>query len=176
MLLGDKSIFAVRIEVSEIEPDIQGRTALWLKGVQIGDFADQEYLWPFFISIQRIANDSGKLWLDELEGLSCIEAFGQISPFFDNPEAFYDLTDKESSALVKYDRFLFHFGENFDDWDIKVIVRNETCRFLWVSLIADKNEGGSNAQNANCCDVPLSLVRDVFSQMLEAVSYKFNYL
>lgn len=168
-VIGEKKSFAVGIDIIKFEPWIWGRSCLWINNIQIGDLKDENILGPFIGSLMRIAVKSDKLWLDELEGLTCEQMFSTIHPFLNNPDAFFDLTYEQQGNYVKYDLFLFEFGENFDDWIINPIVKDDNCKFIWLFDPSRGKEKQKIKDSVKCYDVPLEKIQEVYKEFAKLI-------
>lgn len=171
-VIGNKTNFGIELDITQYEPQLRGKSCLWIGGNQIGDFDDENILAPFLNSIMRIAVKHQQLWLDELHGLNCKQIYDTISPFHDDPDRFYDLTEKEKDEYIKYDIFIFQFGENFDQWILHPIVKNDTCKFIW-SFPSTHREFKNGGDNLNCFDVPLTVVQQVYKQLCAMIPHKY---
>lgn len=168
-IIGDKKVFALGVDILKYEPWIWGRTCLWVNNHQVGDFDDQNILGPFIGGLERIVIKHQELWYEELEGLKCKELFYKVFPFYNEPDQFYELSDEEQESYSKYDTFIFHFGENFDDWVITSVVRDNICKFLWVHTPRRDNDTYEVRNNIRCFDVPLKDVQKVYIQLCELI-------
>jgi hypothetical protein len=167
-IIGDKASFGIEIDIKQYEPHLRGKSCLWMDGNQIGDFDDENILSPFLNSLMRITLKHQQLWLEELNGLNCKQLYDKISPFHDNPDVFFELTEEEKDEYVKYDVFIFQFGENFDQWVLHPIVRNNTCKFIW-SFPSTHKKFKSGDNNLNCFDVPLTVVYQAYKDLCELI-------
>lgn len=168
-IIGKKNSFAVEIEILKVQPQLWGRTAIWLNSCRIGDFNDENILAPFINSLSRIALSSDKFWEEDFAGKSCKDILLAISPFFYNPEDFFDLSNEEQERLQKFDKYLFQWGENFDAWAIYVVVKDTVCKFLWVKIQKENEDLNVHGHSIQCFEVPLLEVRDVYKQLCDII-------
>jgi hypothetical protein len=159
MIIGDSSIFAIELEITNTVPKVVGKSRLWINNSPIGDFEDENILWPFFNSIRRIINNSNSLWFDEFDGKNCVEIFYTIHPFYGNPDDFWNLTSDKQKRLDKYDIFYFFWGENFDRYIINTVIRNDVCQFSWTS--------GTKEVDIACFSIQMAIIRDCYKVMIE---------
>lgn len=168
--IGRKESFGVEIEVTKMTPSLWGKTALWLNGIKIGHFEDEDVLGPFINSIGRLVTESNTLWEPEFKGLNCQEIFYRITPFYNEDlSKFWTLTEVEQDALVSFDKYLFGWGENFDDWTLRVVVDNEVCKFMYVytpNRDADSYEVRNNIQ---CFNVYKNEVQLVYAEICKLI-------
>ena len=123
-------------------------------------------LGPFLRQLATVATEYDDYWEPELQGLNCKDMFLATHPFFENPEALYDLSHDETEKYIKYDKFLLQWGENFDRWTLSVVVRNEICKFLWFSDWTTKRENNPDFKNGiKCTDVPIKDVQAVYKEV-----------
>lgn len=54
-----------------------------------------------------------------------------IPNLYDSEKKFSDFSEEEQNMLVKYDRYLYSFGENYDNFIIRVYAINGDYHFLW---------------------------------------------
>lgn len=167
-IIGDKNLFAVEIDVLKYSPKLWGRSCLWIKNSQLGDFNDENILASFISSIMRIAIRYKTLWLDELSDLSIADLFYTINPFFTEPKKFYDLTYVDQEKYVKYDRFRFEFGENFDDYMINPVVKENICTFLWVTNLSTV-DSSFKSDSIQSFDVKLETIQNVYKDLCEQI-------
>jgi Immunity protein 42 len=172
-LIGNKNHFAVEIDFMTMTPRLWGKTALWINGIQVGDFEDENILGPFIGSLARVISYSNSLWNPQFEGLNCEEIFYTIDPVFDDPDSFYDLPDAEQEALEQLDIFSFAWGENFDDWVIYVIVKDELCKMIWF-YDPDRGLGNKKAKGSvQCFEVPLADIKNVYRSMCNLIPDRY---
>lgn len=171
--IGEKNLFAIEIDIVKYEPWIWGRSCLWINNIQIGDYDDENILSPFIRSLMRIALKYQALWFDELNGLECKELFYLINPFYNNPDEFYNLTFEEQGNYIKYDIFNFQFGENFDQWILRPIVKNDICKFLWVQIPKGDNDTYETRNNIQCFDIPLKNVQKVYRDLCNLIPNQY---
>jgi hypothetical protein len=74
------------------------------------------------------------------------------------------LSISEQKKLEYLDHYLLSWGENFDNWTIRVIVNENNCKFLWVF---------NNDNMIQCFDIPLKEVEDIFEKLYTYVSKKY---
>lgn len=168
-IIGSKSQFAIGINIMKYEPWIWGNSCLWINNTQIGDYTDENILGPFMRSLMRLAMKFDKLWLEELDGLICNQMFEQINPFFNNPDEFFDLPVEKQNDYIKYDIFLFEFGENFDDWIINPVIKNGNCKFIWLHDPSRGKERIDIKSKVNCFDVPLEKIQEAYKEFVQLI-------
>jgi hypothetical protein len=166
-ILGDKKIFAIGITISKYEPRIEGKSCIWINNSKIGDCDDENILAPFIRSLMRISIKYQELWYEEFEGLECEELFNKVFPFHDNPNDFYDLNAKDQEYYIRYDRFIFEFGENFDNWLLTSIVRKDNCKFIWAYLKESTDD--FKTKSIKCFDVPLQYVQGIYRELCRLI-------
>jgi len=97
---GNVASFAILIEMISVKPKIYGKTSIVLNNTVLGKFGEENIITPFIFSLYRIAVDNDALINRELFELDREDAFNKIYAFYDNPDAIYDLSDKEASAYA----------------------------------------------------------------------------
>lgn len=171
-VIGNTNLFALKIDIIRFKPHLWGKSALIINNIQLGVFEEENVLAAFIISLSRIYSQFNTLWLEELEGLSCKEMFNKINPFFKDPNSFYNLSELEQENIIKYDRFNFHFGENFDDYLINSVVKANTCKFLWVSNLR-KVDATYSDNLIQCFDIPLDEIHSTIKEFYNIIPSEF---
>lgn len=166
-ILGDKENFGVELE---LKTEWNNKTALWIQGNRLGDWEDENLLAPFLNSMYRISRKHDTFWLDELEGLSCYETYLTMHPFYNNPDEFFDLPEEDQDALIRFDKFLLEWGENFDQWGVVVTYKNDECTFLWVNNGLRKTFEQKN--DIRCAKAKLSDVQKVYDELTKTIPEK----
>lgn len=164
-LIGEKHSFGIEIEIIKTRPHLWGKVALWVDGTRLGNFEDENILSAFINTLANIVYEHKSLWEHEFEGLSCKEIFYRIHPFYNNPEGFFDLSDSEQRSLERYDKFLFQWGESFDNWTLRVVVKDSECNFLWVHAPDRDFDTYEVRNNVKCGTVGLNQVIDGFNKL-----------
>ncbi len=162
-IFGNKLDFAVEVDISTKK--WESRTLLWLKGEKLGDWEDKNLIAPFFGSLKRLAVSYNKLWLDELAGLSCLETFLKINPFYIDPNRFYDLSESEQESLVRFDKFILDWEENFNNWDINSVYCDNGIKFLWIWRKHEYVERSRYLNELQFHNVKLEIIQDIYTSL-----------
>ncbi len=169
-IVGNKEIFAVEFDGLELTPGFNCYVKIWINNVEIGDFTEISYFSSVLHSLSNIIYQTySRLWVEELDGLSCKDIFYTITPCYNDPESFFDLSESEMDALIKYDRFLFNWGDAFNDWYLKVVVNEDICKFLWVHTPLGDDDSFDVRNKIKCFDVELKVVKDVYDQLAKFI-------
>ena len=156
-IIGNKKIFAIELELSKDLGNPSAKQRIWINNAHIGNFKEDNYLFPLLKCLQRISEDNNILWLDEFEGLNCDQLYDKITPLKKNPDDFWLLNKEEMKELQKYDRFLFDWGASFEAWDIKIVIYNKVSTFLWTAAITPQENG-----TVNCFSIPQDIIQQIF--------------
>ncbi len=133
MIIGNKDKLAIEIEINNYKESYLGKSAIWINSDRIGNFEDVIPLYPFFNTLAYIINNYNDLWDAQFQNHSIVDIFNIINPFFDNTDSFFDLSESEQKDLIRFDKFLFFWGENFDQWILNVFYYKEQFTFLYSS-------------------------------------------
>jgi len=166
-LVGHTSSFAVELELSGDKWD--NRTAIWLNNIRIGDWDDKNLVAPFLRSLRRVALKHNEFWENELDGLNCYQLFLAIHPFYNNPDDFYSLAEIEMNALLKFDKFLIFWGENFDAWALTIVYKDASLTFLWRYSPNGNEDSYETRNDIKCFDVALSEVKEVYNKLVDVL-------
>ena len=120
-----------------------------------------------------MALDSGELWDPELKDLNCQESFYKIRPLYNDFSRFYTLTDTEQKAVEYFDKYLFEWGENFDDWTLLVIVRGSICKFLYVHTSNRDNDTYEVKNEISCFNVNKEEVQLAYSELCMLIPERY---
>ena len=165
-IIGDKDIFAIEFEIFNFKPPAKGKSLIWIGNNSIGDYQMEDTFHYLLRSLYRIIFRNKDLWLEELKFLDCKNIYYKIVPFYNNPDDFYKLSYEEQGLFLKYDNFLFEWGDSFSDWNIRVIVNENVCKFLWAyTPLADDNEFEVR-NNIKCFNVDLTIIKDVYDKVV----------
>lgn len=164
-IVGDKETFAVEFEILKLGNGFDSHLRIWINNTSLGDFSETTYFVHLLGCINSICRKPKNLWFEEFNGLSCNDIFYKIIPCYNNPESFFNLSQGEMDALVKYDRFLFNWGDAFNDWYLKVVVNEDICKFLWVHTPLGDEDSFAVRNDIKCFDVELKILKEVNKQL-----------
>lgn len=134
MIIGDKNIFAFEYEVEVSEPILMIRNQFWIQGKLLGNFEDSGTLSAIHRSLERLISKSGNFYEEGFLSKSANEVLLMMIPNLYNPEKkFPDFSDEEQARLIKYDKYLFNFGENYDSTILRIYATNGLYNFIWRS-------------------------------------------
>ncbi len=174
-VIGNKQNFAIELKILSFIPSLYGKTAIWINEEKIGVFDENEVLLgPFIRSLHRIIFHKGDFWDPELQGLDCKKIFLTITPFFENDDDFHNVSSDYIDKVIKNDKYLMFWGENFDKWILKVVIHDEICTFLWYSFY--DNNGLRINENVNlikCKKIYLSDVVDIYKQLKNIIPVEY---
>lgn len=111
-IIGDKPVMAIEYMVTQKKPYIMGNLILWMNGVYIGAFEDEQMLLNIAYSLERL-----------LTNISDNDAFNNLSR-----DEIYHLLNKENEG------HLVNLGEGFDDFLIYSYVTGDELNFIWNLL------------------------------------------
>jgi Immunity protein 42 len=171
-LVGDKNIFAVEFEILEFASGLNSMVRFWINNNTVGDFNEIGYLSAVIGRLNGITDSPSKFWLPELSNLSCKDMFYTITPFYNNPNDFFDLPEDEQEKLIRYDVFISEWGDAFDDWDLKTVINNGICKFLWVHAPLGDEDSYEVRNNIQCFDVKLEYVQEVYKELAKLIPYE----
>lgn len=160
-LIGDKASFAAELIISSGKWDNQ--TCIWINNQRLGKWEDKNLLGPFINSLYRVSEKYESFAFQPGEKQDCRQLFLGIHPLFEDPDAFFDLSEAEQDAQIPFDRFLIEWGENFDQVHLSMIYENNSCTFLW----ADEKEPHDHKRDYtyHCSKVPLQTVQNVYREL-----------
>ena len=92
-----------------------------------------------------------------------------IFPFSNDHDRFYELDKETQASYVKYDKFLIHFGENFDNWTLTCVINKDISKFLWVHTPKRDNDSFEVRNNIKCFDVPHKVVKDAYIEFCRSI-------
>ncbi len=115
MNIGNKNNFSIEVvETSRNEPFVYGNICLWIKNQCIGYFNEVSYLETVVSSLK---------WVLENKNFVDYHHFGDT-----DEEVFYYLMNSEDELVFKAE---FDICDTFDDWTIRIVLKNEELYFLW---------------------------------------------
>jgi len=161
-LIGDKNVFAIEVEILEFAPGLNSNVRIWINDVSLGNSDEVSYLSAIIRALHTITNSPDKFWLPELNNLTCKEIFYTITPFYNSPNEFFELSPKEQEEYIKYDIFLSEWGDAFNDWDIKTIINNGICKFLWVYTPLGDDDSYEVRNDIQCFDVSFEYMQEIY--------------
>ncbi len=168
-IIGNKKTFAVEFEIIEFSPKLLSKSIIWINKIKIGNFDEVGYLAPLLNSLNRIVERKSNLWDNELGKLNCKEIFYKIIPFYNNPNSFYDLSIEEQESFIKFDKYIFDWGDGFNDWILRVLVKKDICKFLWVHTPLGDEDSFSVRNDIKCFDVAMSEIELVYNEFITLV-------
>lgn len=131
-VIGDKNIFAFEYEIESEEPILMIRNALWVRGNFLGNYEDSGTLSAVYKGLSRLISKDGNFYEEEFLNKSPEEIMLIMIPNLNEPEKkFWDFSKEEQERLVKYDKYLFSFGENYDSFVIRIYAVNGMYHFIW---------------------------------------------
>lgn len=167
-LIGNKKEIAIEIEINNINFSPVGKCSIWIKEQRIGKWDDENHLATFLHSLYRISEQYEDFWLDEFIGLNCSMVFQLVHPFYNQPNEFYDLEDEAQEALIKYDKFLMQWGENFDKWILIVTYYDDKYTFIWYEI---KINGEPLVESEIfCCEIEFTVIQDIYKNLRKLIS------
>jgi hypothetical protein len=132
MIIGDKNVFAFQYEVESEHPIVMVKNCLWIQGIFLGNYEDSGTISAVLRRLLALIKREGNFYEDEFVGKSPEEIMLIMIPNFYNPEKkFGDFTDEEQDSLMKYDKYIYGFGENYDNFVIRIYAIDGVYHFLW---------------------------------------------
>lgn len=168
-LIGDKKVFAIEFEIHEFKSGFNSNSLIWLNNNPIGNFTEVGYFSAILYALNRIIRNPEELWLSELDNLNCKDIFYTIIPCYNNPDSFFDLSREEQNRLIKFDKFLFEWGDGFADWNLRVVVNKGKCKFIWVHTPLRDDDSYEVRNNIKCFDVDLIVVKNIYNELVKFI-------
>jgi hypothetical protein len=168
-IIGDTKTFAIGININKFSPSLVGNSCLWINSFQVGDFEDENILGPFLNSLMRVARNHNKLTDDRLIGKSNEEIFSTIEPFYERKDNFDRLSKAKREVIVSFDKFFFHWGENFDNYVLIPYVSNGVCKFMWGPI----QQKGGQKNRITYFDVKIEYIQKCYYELVESIPSEF---
>jgi len=145
VLIGDKNVFGVQYEVEMDDPIVMIRNCLWIQGKFIGNYDDSGAASSIVRGLKRLISYQGDFYEDVFLNKNPGDVMSIIAPdLIDTELKFEDLPEEKRNQLVRYDKYRFWFGENYDDFSIRVYAVGGMYYFSWILLSEDWQETGES--------------------------------
>jgi hypothetical protein len=128
-LIGDKSVFAIEYEVVLERPMLLANSCLWIQGKFLGNYEDSGLLFTVWNVLISLIAKNGNFFEKEFVGKRPDEVLLLMIPNLFQPEK--DLFSEERQRLIKYDKYICSFAENYDPFISRVYAIDGWYYFVW---------------------------------------------
>jgi len=111
-IIGDKEVMAIEYRITQKKPYIMGNLILWMGGVYIGTFEEEQMLLNIAYGLERLATN-----------ISSNERLNHLGK-----DEIYHLLNKNNQG------HLVNLGEGFDDFLVYSYVTDNELNFIWNLL------------------------------------------
>lgn len=152
-VFGDRDDFAIEAGVepdSHTEGIVWGHMCVWCRGVPLGKLWERYCaLYPAYYEFAWLADNLGRLWADELDGLDDVAAWNFLDERLYGYHGDVEVPETRSLAEMRRDsqrwrrfNFLLHWGEQFDGYKSFLLCPpGENARVLSRRLPAHSGRG-----------------------------------